>query len=225
MDKNFNMALNDALEKEFAWLEDFNNPDEEYTFSKSFEENMNKIFNMLEYTYVSVGRRRIRKGLLAALIALLIFIATGCAAVTGYLIITWHETQNDSQGTMDVNFDIENGNSEKAEFQCSTPKIPAGYTVTDKQQDETTYYIEYSDEENNIIYYSQNSDVENMGLSIDNEDADFRETKVNGYKGYASQKKGNALLIWTDGIYLYTLQGTCEMEMLENMSKEIVLMK
>lgn len=62
----------------------------------------------------------------------------------------------------------------------------------------------------------------NMGLSIDNENSEFKGTTVNGYKGYSSEKSGNTLLIWTDGIYLYTLQGTCPMEILKKMSNEII---
>lgn len=221
MDNNFDTALNIALEKEFAWLESFENPNEKHKFSSGFEEKMNKIFSMSEYTYISVGKKRIRKSAFAALVALFILIATGCAAVTSHLIITWHETENNSQGTMDVTFDIKNNSLEKAEFQCITPNIPLGYTVTDIQQDLTTYAIEYSDGKDNTIYYSQNSDVENMGLSIDNENANLEEVNINGYKGYSYKKEGMTALIWTDGIYLYTLQGTCKMKVLKEMTKTI----
>lgn len=221
MDNNFDTALNIALEKEFAWLENFENPNGKHEFSPGFEEKMNKIFSMSEYTYISVGKKRIRKSVFAALVALFILIATGCAAVTSHLIITWHETENNSQGTMDVTFDIKNNSLEKAEFQCITPNIPLGYTVTDIQQDLTTYAIEYSDDKGNTIYYSQNSDVENMGLSIDNENANLEEVNINGYKGYSYKKEGMTALIWTDGIYLYTLQGTCKMKVLKEMTKTI----
>lgn len=221
MDNNFDTALSIALEKEFAWLENFEKTNEKHEFSPGFEEKMNKIFSMSEYTYISVGKKRIRKSVFAALVALFILIATGCAAVTSHLIITWHETENNSQGTMDVTFDIKNNSLEKAEFQCITPNIPLGYTVTDIQQDLTTYAIEYSDDKGNTIYYSQNSDVENMGLSIDNENANLEEVNINGYKGYSYKKEGMTALIWTDGIYLYTLQGTCKMKVLKEMTKTI----
>lgn len=223
MNNNFNNALYEALEIEFSWLENFENPDEKHTFSPEFEKNMKKIFNIPEYTYVSVGRRRIRKSLLAVLVALFIIFATGCAAVAGYLIINWHETQNSSQGTLDVTFDVENGNLNNTDIQRIAPKTPKGYYITDKQQDETTNYIEYTNDEGHIIYYSQDSDVTNMSLSIDNENADFKETVINGYKGYSYEKEGVSELIWTDGVYLYILQGTCEMELLEKMSTEIKL--
>lgn len=220
MNDNFSTVLNDALEKEFSWLEGFENPDEGYTFSKKFKTNMNKTFSMSEYTYVSVGRRRIRRSLIAVLVALVVFIATGCAA--SYLIITWNETQNDSQGTMDVTFDIKNNSPGKTEFQCIAPETPEGYSVTSEFQDTTTYYLEYSDGKDNTIFYAQDSGVANMGLSIDNENAEFSETVINGYKGYSYKKEGVSELIWTDGIYLYTLQGTCDMKVLEKMSRGIV---
>ena len=62
-----------------------------------------------------------------------------------------------------------------------------------------------------------------MGISIDNEDAVFKETTINGYKGYSYEKQGTAELIWTDGIYLYILQGTCELNVLEEMTKYIMV--
>ena len=221
MNDNFNTVLNDALEKEFSWLEGFENPDEGYTFSEKFKTNMNKTFSMSEYTYVSVGRRRIRRSLIAILVALFMLLASGCAVITKY-IVTWNETQNGKQGTLDVTFDIKNNSHGKTEFQCIVPETPEGYYVTSEFQDATTYYLEYSDGEDNTIFYAQDSGVANMGLSIDNENAEFSETVINGYKGYSYKKDGVSELIWTDGIYLYTLQGTCDIKVLEKMSRGIV---
>ncbi len=62
-----------------------------------------------------------------------------------------------------------------------------------------------------IKVYSQDSDIDNMSLSIDNEDADFKELTINGHKGYYYEKEGLNAFFWTDGVYFYTLQGICSM--------------
>ena len=79
MNKNFDAALSQALEKEFSWLDDFENPYANYEFSSQFESKMRSIILKSEFSYVSVGQRRIRKTMLVALVALLAIVITGCA--------------------------------------------------------------------------------------------------------------------------------------------------
>ena len=96
MNKNFDSAIKNAFDKEFSWLNDFENPYEDYQFSRQFELNMENIIPMSEYTYVSVGRKRVRKSMLVALIALLALAITGCAVVAHYFV-EWKESQNDDR--------------------------------------------------------------------------------------------------------------------------------
>lgn len=219
MTDNFNKALTYSLEKEFAWLEGFDNPDENHIFSEQFETNMRKIFAKSEYTYVSVGRRRIRKSVLAALIALMLLAATGCGVAVKY-IIEWKETQNTNHGTLDVMFEIKTPES-SAPAELISPKVPAGFEIVNTDQNETTCTIEYQNSAGEMIYYSQDTDIENMSLSIDNEDAAFTEITINDYKGYSYSKEGVNSLLWTDGRSFYTLQGTCKMSILEKISESI----
>ncbi len=72
-----------------------------------------------------------------------------------------------------------------------------------------------------LIVYSQDGDIDNMSLSIDNEDADFKELTINGHKGYSYEKEGLNALFRTDGVYFYTLQETCSMSILKNMGKSL----
>lgn len=218
MNNSFNKALNDALEKEFAWLEGFANPYENYTFSASFEYKMKRIVSMPERSYVSIGRRRVRKSLVAALIAILIFAMCGCAVA---IVVNWNETQNLEKGTLDVDFDIKNSKPADFSFECIVPNAPDGYSKSKQTNNNSSCTVEYTNEEGSTILYSQDSYVENMSLSIDNENAEISEIKVNGYKGYSYKKNETNMLIWTDGIYLYTIQGTCEMTILEDMSLKL----
>lgn len=220
MNNNFDSALENAFKKEFAWLDVFENPTAKYEFSSQFESSMKTIIPKAEFTYVSIGKRRIRKTLLAALVALLSVLITGCAFGVYYLV-EWNEVQNDKQGTLDITFDV-NGEHSSDLDTTVLPKNPAGYTITEQFNDDSTYIIVYSDSEQNQIIYSQSNGMENMSVSIDNEDAVFKETIINGYKGYTSSKEGVNALYWADSTYFYELQGTCDMDILWQMAESMI---
>lgn len=181
---------------------------------------MKTIIQKAEFTYVSVGNRRIRKTLLAALIALLAIAITGCAVAVHY-IVEWHEEQNDQQGTLDISFELDE-EQPSASGNITLPKTPAGYTITEQYNDDFSCIMIYTDSQENQIIYSHCNDVENMSVSIDNEDADFKETIINGCKGYTSSKEGIHALYWADNTYLYELQGTCDMDTLWKMAESMV---
>ena len=220
MNKNFDTALEKAFEKEFCWLDSFENPYANYEFTSQFEANMKAIIPKSEFTYVSIGKRRIRKTLLAALVALLAVLITGCAFGVYYLV-EWNEVQNDKQGTLDITFDI-NGKHTSDSDTPVLPKIPAGYIITEQFNDDSSCIIIYCDAQQNQIIYSQSNDIENMSVSIDNEDAVFKETIINGCKGYTSSKEGVNALYWTDSTCFYELQGTCDMDILWQMAESMI---
>lgn len=223
MSKNLEKALSEALIIEFNWVNDFKNPYEDYQFSKSFESNMQKICKKAEHSYVTVGSKRIRKSLLAILVALFVLAATGCAVVAKY-IVTWNEIQNDKQGTLDVTFDIE-GPASNGEFIYLSPTAPTNYSAETVTKEDGFYVIHFSDsnQDSEILYCQQTMD-ESMSLSIDNENAYFEEISINGYKGYEYSKDGINAICWADGLYFFELQGTCELsiliEMAENLTKQ-----
>jgi hypothetical protein len=219
MNKNFNTALEKAFNKEFSWLDHFENPYSTYGFSSQFESNIKSIIPKSAFTYVSVGKKRIRKTLLVALVALLALVITGCAVAVHY-IIEWHEEQNINQGTLDVTFDIK-GQDAPEEEATSIPETPTGYTITEQHIDVSSCIIIYSDSQENQIVYSLNN-IDNMKVSIDNEVADFEETIINGCKGYSSSKDGTNALYWASVTHFYELQGTCDMGILLTMAESMV---
>lgn len=220
MNKNFDTALELALKHECSWLDDFENPYSNYEFSPRFENNIKEIIPKVEFTYISIGKKRVRKALLAVIVALLALAITGCAVVVHY-IVEWHEEQNDKQGALDVTFKLDN-KQESNQTNISLPTTPVGYTISEQYNDDFSCIIVYSDSINNQIIYSHCNDIENMSTSIDNEDAIFEERLINGCKGYVSSKDGINALYWADNTYLYELQGTCEMDVLLTMAESMV---
>lgn len=220
MNRQYDDAIRHAFDEEFAWLDDFKNPYENHIFSDGFEAQIKQIARRADYRYVSIGRRRIRR-LFVALIALMLFAITCYAAVRAVPKetspepkIQWNETQNDLYGTLDVTFNTE-GDLPPVSLD---PKTPAGYTIDDILEDEFTLFILYSNNDGDLILYSRDHGIENASYGIDNEDADFREVTINGFKGYSSYKEGRNHLFWTDGTDFYMLQGTCSMDVLWDMA-------
>lgn len=220
MNRQYDDAIRHAFDEEFAWLDDFKNPYENHIFSDGFEAQIKQIARRADYRYVSIGRRRVRR-LFVALIALMLFAATCYAAVKAVPKetspepkIQWNETQNDLHGMLDITFDI-SGERPPVEL---NPQVPKGYTVTDEYKDDFTYLFECTDNNNHRILYQRDYDIANASYGIDNEDADFREVTINGFKGYSYRKEGINALFWTDGTDFYMLQGTCSMDVLWDMA-------
>lgn len=220
MSKNLQKALSEALTIEFDWINDFKNPYEDYQFSQEFKSNMREICKKAEYSYVAVGSKRIRKSLIAILVALFVLAASGCAVIAKY-IVTWNETQNYKQGTLDVTFDIE-GSATNKEFIYMTPTTPTDFSSEIITKDEGVYIIQFtsSNQSSEILYCQQTLD-ENMSLSLDNEDAYFEEVTINGYKGYEYSKDGINAICWADGLYYYDLQGNCDISVLNEMAESL----
>ena len=220
MNNPYRTALRQALSDEFAWLDSFANPYDDHEFSSVFSDKISHITRQAGYRYVSVGRRRIRRTLIA-LIALMLFAITCYAAVKAVPKetstepkIQWNETQNDLHGMLDITFDI-SGECPPVEL---NPQVPKEYTVTNEYKDDFTYLFECTDNNNHRILYQRDYDIANASYGIDNEDADFREVSINGFKGYSYRKEGINALFWTDGTDFYMLQGTCSMDVLWDMA-------
>ena len=220
MKNTYRSALCQALSDEFAWLDNFANPYEDHEFSAAFSDKIACLTRQSGYRYVSVGRRRIRRAFIV-LIALMLFAVTCYAAVKSQPEkastepkIQWNETQNDLYGMLDITFDI----SGKLSPVASDPQIPEGYTVINEYKDEFTYLFECVSNNNHRVLYQRDYDISNASYGIDNENADFREVSINGFKGYSYRKEGTNALFWTDGTDFYMLQGTCDMDVLWEMA-------
>ena len=218
----FRRALAEVMEQDFRDIPNTSELEYNYEFSERFEEKMRKIAGYADYGYVSVGRRRIRRTLAVMLAVLTLIGATAGAIAIQRAIVHWNEVQNDETGTLDVTFDVEKPNGEKAEFAYIKPETPKGYEIVSEEKYKQYYSLEYKDREGKIIMYSQSGEIENMGLSIDNENAEFEEVIIDGYKGYSYSKLGNNMLIWTDGRYLYDITGTCNTDTLYDMAKSVI---
>ena len=197
-------ALIVALETEYQWTETWNDEEYDYRFSAAYRGNMEKIACKANFQYVSVGRRRLRKAFVAVLIALMAFAFAGCAVAIHQAIIIWNEKSNDKTGNLDITFDVESSDGQIEDIGFVSPKTPEGYEIVQQDKGKDFWMFLYSNGNSEIVY-SQSKNIGTMGLSVDNENNNLRETEINefkGYKGYEEDLNLGAFL-WSDGSYLY----------------------
>ncbi len=219
---DFREIICEAMTEEYKWVPDPKKLQYNYTFSKQFEKEMRK--TMWEYgidqkeEYIRIGKHLFRKMSVVVLAAVILFALASCAIYFG---ITWSETQNDKQGTLDVNFDMNGQDDASGKFIYKRPEIPDGFTVTAETEYPDILKIEYMNSANDGIDYIQESGVDTMSLSIDNDDESFMQISINGYKGYARTEGIEPYIIWSDGIYLYYLSGSVPFALLLEMAESI----
>lgn len=221
MDQKIETALHEAIKTEYDWIEQWDEKSYGYSFSRSFEEKMKKVRMLAEQNYVSIGHIRIRRTVAVLIAALIALSLAGCAFAARELIINWNETQNDKQGTVDVHLSVDDSDTTITDRGYIKPETPEGYRVTSEEMDEMEYRVNYRNG-NKQINYSQMKNVTNAGISLDADDPEFREIEVGGYKGYSKYKDFDGYITWSDGIYLYWLDGTCEVRELEIIANKIM---
>ena len=220
--RNYFEAMTSLYEEEIAMMESELSHSENHIFSTRFENRLNVWKKISRRNHISIGRIRLTRLAACILIAATILVLAGCGLLISKLVVKWNEMNNPVNGTLDVTFDIDDPNNELEDKGFRKPKTPDGYVIVDELQDIMGLSVEYqNDNDNTVISYSQDAGVDTMGLSINNSDKEFQETTVNGWKGYMSSKKGDVFLIWSDGLYLYTLTGDCSIDILWQMAADV----
>lgn len=217
-------ALKKAMEYEYRDVPDPEQLDYEHCFSEEFEQSMKGICSIAEQPYVRIGRRRVRRAVVVALVAVMILAMTAGAIAFQKIWVKWNTSQNDDAGTMDVTFEIDDPNNQMKGFQYVKPVTADGYIITSEvKHSKTLYEIQYENSiDGTAIYYLQSGSVDTTDIAIDNENAEFQEILINGFTGYFYSKNGSNALIWSDGVSLYQLMGTCDMGILEKMAETIL---
>lgn len=222
MDDMIKRAAAEALDIRYSWADGRDQSDYDYEFSGRFVKRMEKICRLAEHSYISLGRFRLRRAATAALIAAILMVLAGCTYAVTQAVIHWDEKQNDRNGTLDVYFDIDDPDGTLVDKGLRKPDTPEGYEIVSEEKDDGSYYmVEYRCKDSDILYM-QESGIENLGLTLNNEDNDCTEININGYKGYYRKFETGALsLTWTDGIYLYELNGMAEISILKEMAESL----
>lgn len=198
--KLFVQALIEVENKEISKLKD---EDEiEWKFSEKFENSMNRLIRKNNHIRLST-RRTVRRGLLAAIIALIAaFSGLMSVSATREPIVNFVKRvfSDHNEMTMSRNSVLP---VDRIETEYTLYDLPEEYELTTYEKDEIGVFSRWkSSVDNSEIVFSQ--DILLVNMSIDNEH-NYRETVVNGYTAYLNQYEFNTSLTWTDGTYLFTL--------------------
>jgi len=174
----------------------------EWEFSEEFENSMNKLIKKNNRIQLST-RKTVRRGLLAAIIALIVAF-TGLMSVSASResIIEFVKKvfSNRNEITLSENSTLP---VKRIETEYTLSDLPEEYELTTYEKDETGVFSSWrNSSDNSEIVFSQ--DILLVNMSIDNEH-NYQEISINGYNAYLNQYEFNTCLTWTDGNYLFTL--------------------
>lgn len=173
----------------------------EWDFSEKFEKSMNKLIKKNNHIQLST-RRNIRKGLLAAIVAIIVTF-TGLISVSATqtpfiefvkkIFPQFNEITLSEESTPPVN---------KIETEYTLTNLPDGFEMTEYQKDNLGVLMTWINNNGDEITFSQN--IVDTNFTIDNEH-NYKEQNIIGYKSYYIEDEAGALLRWTDGYYWFTL--------------------
>lgn len=169
----------------------------EWDFSTKFEKSMEKLIKKNNTIKIST-RRNIRKGLLAAIVAIIVLF-TGLMSVTATrtpfiefikkVFPQYNEITLSEESTPPV---------DKIETEYTLTALPEGFEVKEYQKDDLGILTVWENSNGNRIILMQ--DLLDSNFSFDNEH-EYEELYINGYEAYYYSSQ----LTWTDGIYWFTL--------------------
>lgn len=117
---------------------------------------------------------------------------------------------NSEERKTDIEFNKDQAIVEDESFAVLFEYIPKGYELVSEEIEEQDVSLMYlnSDEETIFIdmYYGGSS------ISLDTEDAEHGEIKINGEQGFYSYKDGLTMLVFSKNEYVYSITASIELE-------------
>lgn len=172
-----------------------------WEFSEKFERSMNKLIKKNDRIKLST-RRNIKKGLLAAIIAIIVLF-TGLMSVSATrtpfiefikkIFPKYNEITISEESTPPVN---------TIETEYTLTALPQGYVLDTYQSDEYSVFAIWKNDKGEEIVFSQN--VLGSNISVDTE-YNYEEIYVNGLKAYLNTYEYNSVLNWSDNQYWFIL--------------------
>lgn len=202
MENSKSMFIRAFLEAEALDNAKLKSEDEiEWEFSEKFENSMNKLIKKNNTIKIST-RRNIRKGLLAAIVAIIVLFM-GLMSVTATrtpfiefikkVFPQYNEITLSEESTPPV---------DKIETEYTLTDLPDDFEMTEYQKDDLVVMSKWENQTGEEIVLFQ--EILDPNLSIDTEH-NFQELNINGFEAYLMIAENNSVLSWTNGYYWFTL--------------------
>ena len=173
----------------------------EWDFSTKFEKSMEKLIKKNNTIKIST-RRNIRKGLLAAIVAIIVLF-TGLMSVTATRTPFIEFVKKVFSQYNEITLS-ENSMSpvERIETEYTLTDLPDDFEMTEYQKDDLVVMSKWENQTGEEIVLFQ--EILDPNLSIDTEH-NFQELNINGFEAYLMIAENNSVLSWTNGYYWFTL--------------------
>lgn len=202
MENSKSMFIRAFLEAEALDNAKLKSEDEiEWEFSEKFENSMNKLIKKNNTIRIST-RRNIRKGLLAAIVAIIVLF-TGLMSVTATRTPFIEFVKKVFSQYNEITLS-ENSMSpvERIETEYTLTDLPDDFEMTEYQKDDLVVMSKWENQTGEEIVLFQ--EILDPNLSIDTEH-NFQELNINGFEAYLMIAENNSVLSWTNGYYWFTL--------------------
>ncbi|WP_278885728.1 DUF4367 domain-containing protein [[Ruminococcus] torques] len=185
-------------------LDNVNLPSEDniqWDFSEKFKKSMEKLIRKNNRIQLST-RRTVAKSLLAAIIAILVlFTGLMSVAATREPIIEFVKKvfPQFNEITLSEN-SVPSVDTIKTVYTLTD--LPEGFELETYQKDDYSVFSVWKNDTGEEIVFSQN--ILDTTFTVDNEH-DYKEIYINGYKAYFIEDEVSIFLKWTDGHYWFTI--------------------
>lgn len=189
-----------------------------HKFSYEFEKKMEKLIKISKIKYVTLAGYKIRRSIAAAASIIIIISASMTVEAIRVPVINFIEKIYEEFSELIFN-DKEENSPEKIENKHVPKFIPDGYSKLEETNYETYYQIIYSNAEKNELIYEQFT--LNYDVTINTEGINTKEIFINGATGITYSQNGLTTVIFSDGIYAYSISGYEDESILKQMAESI----
>ncbi len=211
-------ALKETLMQELALLPDEKELSKLFSISARYDRKIRKIIRNTEKATVHILGVKMRPALVVAAIVMLLF--TGCMTIQPIREQVIKFFMNITPIYSEIKFSKPSSEYADIEFTYDLPTPPKGYEVTVENKAPEWHNVQYDNKDGDFVRYTK-SVAENSTLQINTEGVTTTDIYINGCLGLKYSNQGISTIVWTDEKGLYTLDGTCEMGILEKMALSI----
>ena len=218
MEQKLKEALQAYYDKELSNLPSEEELAAKQQFSPEFERKMERIKKLSRRNYVSIAHLTVRRSSVAAILVIVLLASSMSVEAIRTPIVKFllegYETFSRIVFPQDAPL------SEDDTFEYIMPTIPDGYFVVSEIKLDGSYDVELQSADGESIRYSKHR-LDSLTMDIDTEGVGTETVIINGFDSLRYSNKGTNNLIWNDEEHVFSLSGSCDFSVLEEMSKNI----
>ena len=213
--ENLKLALEAVYLNELDGLPSEAELEAQVNLSPAFERRMKKLLHSQSFF---IPGRRVKRMLLVAIIAALMASTMSVQTIREPIMNFFLEVH---ERCTDIIFQITEDEPIE-EYEFSIPEPPEGYVETNREEHKAQVKTEYSTNDGDYLRYTQYR-LNGTTLSVDTEDASVDMDQIQGCNVFLYSNKGFNSIVWSDGIFGYKLNGTCDVVELRSIAEKIMI--